>query len=231
MKTWIRDMNNKKRTSDTFYWTKHILPILRNENPPVIDDEIMVVLDKDCKRRCVMSSSGYAYRLKKGFVDDHKFYSVRYTISKTQLASERKANFRSRMDERWWPEKRPFQPMKFAECILPTAYHTYKSKYIKNPTNSLVGFCEKQHAHEREIISCAGDPAAVALKYCSRALRLLVRYQKPYGWTLWRQIDIVPVIREKVKKLRYRPGLERVCVCGRQKLPVEGISADAAQFF
>eukprot|EP00974_Lingulodinium_polyedra_P088565 8588034-Lingulodinium_polyedra.AAC.1 len=190
-------------------------------------ERMLVVLDKDTKRRCSMSPQGYYYRLKKGFVDDDEFYEVREHMTKEKLAKERRRRFRRYMKKRWWPKG----CNDFNENNSPKAYHCYKGKCIPNPGNDLEKFCDKPHAHEREIISCAQDPSGTAISTCARALRFMVRSSGKPSWTLWRQADIVEEMRRKIKILKFRKGFERICLCGKEKLPLEAITADAAQFF
>ena len=128
------------------------------------------------------------------------------------------------MDTRWWPKSLP-QPK-----AVPSAYRLYKSKCLPQPFNGFKRCC-KEHAHAREIISCANDQLGPPLRICAKALRVMIKESHLPGWTLWNQSKVVQEITSRVKKLKFCPGCEHQCViCGKEKLPLEAVCADAAQF-
>lgn len=101
---------------------------------------------------------------------------------------------------------------------------------MENPNNHFQR-CTKQHAHVREIIGAARDPAGRAIATCARALRILIKESKRPQWTLWNQAELVSEVQRRARILVYQHGQEYRCQCGRSKMPMEMVCADAAQFF
>ena len=87
---------------------------------------------------------------------------------------------------------------------LPRAYLLYKSKCVRCPSNNFFK-CTKQHAHQREIIGSAMDPAGHALSLCSRALRILIRASGKPQCTLWNQSFLVDEVRRRSRNYSMSP--------------------------
>ena len=114
------------------------------------------------------------------FFDDEEHYSHKENYTDEDVVRKRTRLFRKCMPEKWWPEKNK-NGVKIAVENLPRAYHCYKGKCLISPVSKREEFCDKDHAHEREIISCANDPVARPLALCARALRFAVRHEKNAG--------------------------------------------------
>jgi hypothetical protein len=84
---------------------------------------------------------------------------------------------------------------------LPTAYHTIKGKCFDKSGTGLS--CKKDHAHEREIVANAKDPAKRTMVLAARALRLAKKLSNEPGWTLWNQAELPFVLRQRFSKLNF----------------------------
>ena len=101
------------------------------------------------------------------------------------------------------------------------AYHTYKGKCLA-PSGGLS--CTKDHAHEREIVSDFHNPCKKHLRLVARAVRLIKMLSGERTWTLWRQSQLKPVLKERVAHLKGHADCKIVCPCGKRKATNSALS-------
>lgn len=186
------------------------------------NEQILVPLDRDTRRRCTMDAAGYRYRLQQGYFNDPGFYTHR-----TDLLPEQAAEYRRQLVKEKLPRhlhnRVPITPEN-----MPRAYHNYKGKCIEN--GQLV--CNRDHCHEREVVSSYGDPIIDALRPCARALRLARQRAGMHGWTLYDQSSIHDTSVSKCRKLRYHSDYIQTCPCGHKKEhKLSMLKVDASQIF
>ena len=114
-----------------------------------LQSQIAVILDKNVKRRAFADKEGYLYRLAKNYLNDPKHYTFRVEES-PETFLQRKIH----LFERYVPQ-RYRKRMEYDYTVLQYAYLNYKNK-CHGESSGLV--CGKSHAHDREVVSDAGNP-------------------------------------------------------------------------
>ena len=184
---------------------------------------LAVPVDKDPKRRVLMDRLGFLHRLHQGYVHDDRFFVLKKRVGKEDLAL-----LREHIGKKFLPSKVASRK-RFDAGTCQYAYHTYKGKCLA-PSGGLS--CTKDHAHEREIVSDFHNPCKKHLRLVARAVRLIKMLSGERTWTLWRQSQLKPVLKERVAHLKGHADCKIVCPCGKKKgNELSLIKIDAAQFF
>ena len=170
------------------------------------------------------SVDGYLYKLAHCYFEAPKHYKVRDDLCPDAAAVEK-----AKLIYKWLGPERSTVELPINNQ-LPTAYHTIKGKCLDKSGSGLS--CKKDHAHEREIVANAKDPAKRTMALAARALRLAKKLSNEPGWTLWNQAELPFVLRQRLSKLKTFPEYVHKCPCGRTK-PCQTTCAkvDASQFF
>ena len=188
-----------------------------------VGDLLAVPVDKDPKRRVLMNRLGFLHRLREGYVHDDRFYT-----QKRQCDLETLAMYRQHIAHKFLPQ-RVARPKVFAAANCQYAYHTYKGKCLSGSGGLS---CQKDHAHEREIVSDFHNPCKRHLRLVSRAVRLVKMLSGEHTWTLWKQSRLKPVLLHRVSLLKGDLSCVHCCPCGQKKEnELSLIKIDAAQFF
>ena len=175
--------------------------ILESVRPPG-SGYILVPLDKDVHRRARSSVDGYPYRLAHCYFEAPKHYKVRDDLCPDAAAIE-KAKL---IIYKWLGPERATVVL---PSQLPMAYHTIKGKCLDKSGTGLS--CKKDHAHEREIVANAKDPAKRTMALAARALRLAKKLSHEPGWTLWNQAELPFFLRQRLSKLKAFPEYVHKC--------------------
>ena len=221
--SFLREDLMKNVESSTYTVVKSGQRYLESMIEAHVGDKLAVPVDKDSKRRVLMDRAGYLYRLHEGYVEDERFYEKREEISVAELGS-----YRQHCASQYLPARVGCKAG-FDGSNCQYAYHTYKGKCI-GPAGGLS--CQKQHAHEREIISDVKNPCKTHLRAVARAVRLIKCLSREHTWTLWKQSQLKAVLEKRVAGLKRHVKYTKCCPCGCNK-PEEMsmIKIDAAQFF
>ena len=134
-----------------------------NANNVLSSKSIAVLADKDCRRRIFMSKHGYLWRLARGYFLDREFYKVREDLTVNDIVKNRKKWARALLPQA--DTKR----IRFGELCYPYAYHNYKAKCL-GPEGLE---CQKNHCHEREIVSNMFNPLKPRLREIATAIRVI----------------------------------------------------------
>ncbi|CAK0822235.1 unnamed protein product [Prorocentrum cordatum] len=114
----------------------------------------------------------------------------------------------------------------------PHMYNTIKEKCFDGMPPRVHSCARAAHSCCRKIVSFASWPKRRNWQLLSRSYETLLKRFSP-GFEVWRLRDAAPTLRDGIAKLRAHPNGSG-CTCfrrGSRKLPVEGVVADAGQFF
>ena len=195
-------------------------PHLRHlEDPQEIVDSILaksklsgllaVGCDKDPKRRIFMEPLGYTYRLANGFVHDEQFYTHIKLFGNSDVAE-----YKNRLMKLSLPADLQSRAG-FVSDNVQCAYHNYKQKCLHVAEGHLT--CEREHAHEREIISDCKSPLKKAFSTVAKGIRLAKILSKEPVWTLWNQSKVSHTIQTRLSQLEAHDAYRSACPCGTVK--------------
>ena len=191
---------------------------------------VLVPLDRDTRRRVVMSHEGYCKRLYDCFFQDPVFYEPLESWSRGRVAAWRHQRMKELLPVALHTDSA------LGKETVPFAYQLYKGKCLSEASledkHSVGLVCTKGHAHQREVISGAACPLLQSLAVHARALRFMVRVPRPESWILWNQSEVASVLKSKVSQLRVLANYRFVCYrCRCPKDELCDAKVDAAQFF
>ena len=160
--------------------------------PKISEQDVCVIVDKDGKRRMIMSKLGYWYRLSQGFLADPQWYRIVHDMQPFELAKYRQAVAFALLPACFLPRRQ------FSIKNVQQAYHTYKGKCA----GTFGGLeCSKSHAHTREIVSDASNPARSQMRIVARAIRVAKKVSGDLSWSLWQPNKIRSTIQTRLAKL------------------------------
>ena len=139
------------------------------------------------------------------FCGDNKYYRIIRNWSKDDVA-----DYKRRLAKRCFKGICSY-PKLFRADQVASAYLTIKGRCLDLTGKGLQ--CEKEHAHEREIVSNYNEPAKRALQGAAKALRIAKRLSKDVSWTIWRSAALPQVLRQRAAKLQVIPKYRKRCPC------------------
>ena len=140
-----------------------------------------------------MDPLGYMVRLAEGYMLDITYYTPLYSVSASMAAQIRTAAM-----YHFLPTSMHLKRSIHAS-ELPHCYHNYKGKCLCTDGPGLA--CDRDHSHERDIISASADPLKVHLSVAGRGLRLAKKLAGDPGWILWDSSKFTPTLLERIAKL------------------------------
>jgi hypothetical protein len=182
--------------------------------------QALIPIDKDTKRRMIMNPLAYQFRLVDTFLNDPKTYTVE------SLTCTDACQFRSDLFAHI--PKTFLRHMHFNISTLPRAYALYKSKCLDGSSWK----CERDHNHERIIVSCFQDASRNWNKSLGKALRVLLQKGPWQTQSLWNQSMLATEIRRRFATLKHGKFERRVCQhCACEKKAVAAVKIDATSFY
>ena len=206
------------------------LPKANSRKPSIVPDlsnypdTTFVPLDKDTKRMCLMSTAGLQQRLACMYNSKPDYYTFETHMKPEDVVQLQKKNIETFVPERY--RKNMF----IDETKLARAYPLYKGKCLQFDEPCF--FCQKGHAHERDIIANHKHACKQFMQKTARGARIAKLLSNDYSWTLPNLSKVAQVTRERFSKLTIVEKYKKLCPCGRCKNnTLTIIRMDASSFF